>query len=117
MIAANYAGAASLAAISLVTVVAGLAHRSAIEAERGREQAVAGAMHTYVVEQAPQFRGSLGAVDAIRLDENYYRACIPGADARHWLCLFVSTDQHPPGITRDTEEVSNASYRPYGGFD
>jgi hypothetical protein len=30
----------------------------------------------------------------------------------------VSTDQHPPGVTRDTEEVSNEeAYRPYGGFD
>jgi hypothetical protein len=29
----------------------------------------------------------------------------------------VTTDQHPPGVTRDTEEVPNRSYRPYGGFD
>jgi hypothetical protein len=118
LIAANYAGAASLAAITLVTVVAGLAHRSAIEAERGRELAVAAAMHEYVVEQAPEYRDSLGTVDTIRIDTDYYRACIPGDDARHWFCLFVTTDQHPPGITRDTEEVSNSeAYRPYGGFD
>ena len=118
LIAANYAGAASLAAISVVTVLAGLAHRSAVEAEHGREQAVAAAMHEYVIEQAPQYRDSLGAVDTVRIDRDYYRACIPGDDARHWFCLFVSTDQHPPGITRDTEEVSNSeAYRPYGGFD
>ena len=30
----------------------------------------------------------------------------------------MTTDQHPPGVTRDTEEVSNTeAYRPYGGFD
>ena len=83
-----------------------------------RQQAVAAAMHAYVVEQAPEHRDSLGAVDTIRIDHDYYRACIPGDDARHWFCLFVTTDQHPPGVTRDTEEVSNSeAYRPYGGFD
>ncbi len=118
MVASNYAGAAIVAAITVLLVAGGLAHRSAIQAEKGREQAVAAAMHAYVVEQAPRFRDSLGAVDVIRIDTDYYRACIPGADERHFLCLFVTTDQHPPGVTRDTEEVSNSeAYRPYGGFE
>ena len=117
IIATNYAGAAAVASITALLLAGGLAHRSAVQAEKGREQAVAAAMHAYVMQQAPQYRGSLTAIDAIRLDDDYYRACVPGEDARHWFCLFVSTDQHPPGITRDTEEVSNSSYRPYGGFD
>ena len=117
LVASNYAGAALLAAISVLLVSGGLLHRSAVRAEEAREQAVAGAMHAYVAEQAPEHRGSLGPIDAIRLDDDYYRACVPGDDARHWLCLFVSTDQQPPGVTRDTEEVPNSSYRPYGGFD
>ena len=37
---------------------AGLAHRSAAQAEEGRAQAVAAAMHAYVVEQAPEHRDS-----------------------------------------------------------
>jgi hypothetical protein len=117
MVAANYAGAAVVAAISAVLLAGGLAHRSAAQAAARQEQEVAAAMHQYVSAQAPEYRGSLGAIDLIRLDEDYYRACIPGDDDRHWLCLFVSTDQHPPGVTRDTEEVSNSSYRPYGGLD
>jgi 4-amino-4-deoxy-L-arabinose transferase-like glycosyltransferase len=117
IIASNYAGAAAVASITVLLLAGGLAHRSAVQAEKGREQAVAAAMHAYVMQQVPQYRGSLTAIDAIRLDDDYYRACVPGEDARHWFCLFVSTDQHPPGITRDTEEVSNSSYRPYGGFD
>ena len=117
-IAANYAGATLVAAITVLLVAGGLAHRSAARAEQARLQTVAAAMHGYVVEQAPQYRDSLGAVDTIRIDDDYYRACIPGDDARHWFCLFVTTDQHPPGVTRDTEEVSNTeAYRPYGGFD
>ena len=117
MVAANYAGAAVVVAITAVLLAGGLAHRSAAQAEAGQEQEVAAAMHQYVSEQAREYRGSLGAIDLIRLDEDYSRACIPGDDARHWFCLFVSTDQHPPGVTRDTEEVSNSSYRPYGGLD
>jgi hypothetical protein len=117
IIASNYAGAAAVASITVLLLAGGLAHRSAVQAEKGREQAVAAAMHAYVMQQAPEYRGSLAAIDAIRLDDDYYRACVPGEDARHWFCLFVSTDQHPPGITRDTEQVSNSSYRPYGGFE
>ena len=117
-VASNYAGAAMVAGITVLLLAGGLAHRSAAQAEEGRRQTVAAALHAYVVEQAPQYRDSLGAVDTIRIDTDYYRACIPGDDARHWFCLFVTTDQHPPGITRDTEELSNSeAYRPYGGFD
>jgi hypothetical protein len=89
-----------------------------VSAEDARLQAVAAAMHDFVVDEAPEQRRSLGAIDTIRIDEDYYRACIPGEDARHWFCLFVTTDQQPPGVTRDTEELSNTeAYRPYGGFD
>ena len=96
----------------------GLLHRPAARAEEAREQAVARAMHDYVLSQAPQYRAGLGTIDAARIEPDYYRACVPGRDPRHWLCLFVSTDQQPPGITRDTEQTPNGSgYRPYGGFD
>ena len=74
-------------------------------------------MHDYVIAEEPELRGSLGAIDAIRLEPDYYRACVPSDEPRRWFCLFVSTDQQPPGVTRDTEEASNSSWRPYGGFD
>jgi hypothetical protein len=117
LVASNYAGAALLLAISGALIAAGLVHRSAVQAEEAREQAVAGAMHDFVVEQAPEHRAALGAIDAIRLEPDYYRACIPRAEPDRWFCLFVSTDQHPPGVTRDTDQIPNRDYRPYGGFD
>jgi hypothetical protein len=117
LIASNYAGGWLLAAITALLLTAGLLHRSAVEEEEAREQAVATAMHDFVVRQEPRLRGSLGTIDLIRIDRDYYRACIPGDDPRHWLCLFVSTDQHPPGVTRDTDELPNHAYRPFGGFD
>jgi hypothetical protein len=118
LIASNYAGAAALAAISAALAAGGLAHRSAVRAEEARERAVALAVHAYVLAEEPGLRGSLSSIDLIRIDRDYYRACVPGPDPRHWLCLFVTTDQSPPGVTRDTEEVGNGpAYRPYGGFD
>jgi hypothetical protein len=117
LIASNYMGAWLLAATTATLVAGGLVHRSAVEAEQARERAVAVAMHDYVIREEPRLRSSVGSIDLIRIDSDYYRACVPGDDPRHWLCLFVTTDQHPPGVTRDTEEVPNSSYRPYGGFD
>jgi hypothetical protein len=118
LIASNYAGAALLCAITALFAAGGLLHRSAVAAEEAREQAVAAAVHDYVLAREPQLRSSLSTIDLIRIDSDYYRACIPGEDARHWMCLFVTTDQQPPGVTRDTEEVGNGpAYRPYGGFD
>ena len=107
LVAADYAGAWLLSAIAALLVAAGLLHRSDVVAENAREQAVAAALHDYVITRAPQYGAGLGAIDAVRLEPDYYRACVPGRDARHWFCLFVSTDQQPPGITRDTSQAPN----------
>lgn len=117
LVASNYAGASLVVGLTAVLVTAGLVHRSAVRAEEGREHAVAAAMHGYVLEQAPEHRAALGAIDAIRLEPDYYRACIPREEPDRFFCLFVSTDQSPPGVTRDTDESPNRDYRPYGGFD
>jgi hypothetical protein len=114
-VATDYAGAWLLAAITALIVAGGLAHRSAAAAETEREHLVARAMHDYVVSQAREYAGGLEHIDAIRLEPDRYRACIPGADDRHALCLYVTTDQHPPGITRDTNEEPNSTFhRPPG---
>jgi hypothetical protein len=111
MIASDYAGAWLLAGITAALVVAGLAHRSEVAAEHAREAAVAKAMHDYVVRHQQQYAAGLQHIDAVRLEPDHYRACIPGRDERHAICLFVTTDQNPPGITLDTEQVPNGDYR------
>jgi hypothetical protein len=117
LVASNYAGASLLAALTAVLLTFGLVHRSDVRAEEAREHAVASAMHAYVLEQAPEHRDALGTIDAIRLEHDYYRACVPRDEPDRFFCLFVSTDQSPPGVTRDTDESPNRDYRPYGGFD
>jgi 4-amino-4-deoxy-L-arabinose transferase-like glycosyltransferase len=115
MIASDYAGAWLLAGITVALAAGGWAHRGAAAAEDAREQAVARAMHDYVVTRAPEYMPALDHIDAIRLEPDRYRACVPGRDERHALCLYVSTDQNPPGITRDTSQDPNSIFhRPPG---
>jgi hypothetical protein len=110
-IASDYAGAWLLAAITLAFFAGGLAHRSAAADESRREAAVARAMHDYVVQHAPEYATGLQHIDAVRLEPDHYRACVPGRDERHSLCLFVTTAQDPPGIAVDTSQDPNEVFR------
>jgi hypothetical protein len=115
-IAADYASTAVLALIGAGFLVGGLLHRPAVAAERAEIAAVAASTRDYVIAQAPSYRDGLVSMDALRVDEHLYRSCVPGPDPRRWLCLFVRTDQHPPGVTEDPDRAGNAAYRMHGGF-
>jgi hypothetical protein len=115
-IARDYAGAVLIAALTAVVLGAGLAHRSAIAAERADRDAVAAVVRGYVAAHAPAWRGGLTGVDTLRMKEDLYRACVPGLDARRWLCLVVETDGRPPGVERDDSMEPNSALRTVGGF-
>jgi len=116
VIASDYASTAVLLAITALLFAGGLLHRPAVAAERADVVAVAASTHDYVVRQAPEYRDGLAAIDAMRVEEDLYRACVPGPDPKRWLCLFVTTDQSPPGVTADPDRAPNAAYRMHGGF-
>jgi hypothetical protein len=116
IVARDYAGTAVLAAIAALLVAGGLLHRPAVADEEGDERAVVASVHDYVLTQAPEYRDGLGAIDALRIVPDQYRSCVPGDDPSRWLCLIVSTDQHPPGITVDHDQAPNSTYRRHGGF-
>ncbi|HEX8103944.1 MAG TPA: hypothetical protein VF533_15105 [Solirubrobacteraceae bacterium] len=117
VVADDYAGTVLVGLLAVVLVVAGLAHRPAREAERADEAAAVAGAHDYVVRSAPpEYRSRLAELDVLRLEEDKYRSCVPGPDPRHWLCVFVDTDQRPAGVTLDPDEVPNAAYRTPGGF-
>ena len=107
LIADNYAGTALLCAIAAAIVALGLLHRPAVRAEHAAQGAMAGAVHDYVVAQAPAYRAGIGDADAVRLDEDLYRACVPGPDPKRWLCLFVNTGQRPAGVSVDADRAPN----------
>jgi len=115
LIARDYSGTALLVAATALLAAGGLLHRSAVVEEQGDERAVASSVHDYVITQAPEYTRALGAMDAVKLLPDEYRACVPSTDPRRALCLFVSTDQEPPGLVLDTEQVPNREWR-RGGF-
>ena len=115
-VADNYAGTALLCTGALALLVAGIAHRPAVAARQADRAAQAGAVHDYVISQAPRYRSGLGRMDAIQLEADMYRTCVPGPDPKRWLCLFVSTDQHPAGVTLDSDRAPNSVYTGGGGF-
>jgi hypothetical protein len=117
LVASDYAGAWLLAAICVLLVAGGVLHRPAVAAAEDDERAVARAVHEYVLVHEPAHRAGLATIDAMRLEAEYYRACVPGPDPRHWLCVFVSTERRPVGVTRDPDETPNSAYRVHGGFE
>jgi hypothetical protein len=115
-IATDYAGTALIVALALTVLIAGLAHRPAVAAERGDEAAMRAAVSGYVDREAPGWRPGLGALDSLRLEPRSYRACVPGADPGRWLCLIVDTDRRPPAVVRDGSMEPNSRLRAAGGF-
>jgi hypothetical protein len=110
-VASDFAATALIAAGALVLLASGLVHRPVVVEERADRVAQYAAVSDYVRSQAPGFRDGLAIADSIRLSDDLYRTCVPGDDPRRPLCLFVETDQHPPGVTRDPDLTPNAAYR------
>ena len=117
IIADNYAGTALLCAIAAGILALGLVHRPQVLAEQADRGAVAGAVHDYVVAQAPGYRRGIASTEAVRLDDELYRACVPGPDPKRWLCLFVNTRQRPAGVSLDHDRAPNTAYRAHAGFE
>jgi hypothetical protein len=115
-IAADSASTAVLLLICAGFLVGGLLHRPAVAAERVEVAAVAASTRAYVISRAPEYRPGLTSIDAMRVEEDLYRSCVPGPDPKRWLCVFVTTDRHPPGVTEDPDRAPNAAYRMHGGF-
>jgi hypothetical protein len=116
LIATDYAGTVAMMAITLALVAGGLAHRPAVAAEHADANAAVLAAHDYVLGRHPGYAERLAALDVMRVEEDLYRSCVPSGDPRRWLCVFVSTGQVPPRVTRDMDAAPNASYRVHGGF-
>jgi hypothetical protein len=110
-IADDYAGTALMCGLLVFLVLAGLAHRPAVAAGDRDRRAVFAAVHDFVRVHAPGYAGVLSAGDALRLDEHYYRACLPSGDVRRALCVFVDTSAQPARVREDTDRTPNRDWR------
>lgn len=117
VVADDCAGTAALALVAIVFVVVGLAHRPEVAERRAAFGEQSLAVRGWVDVNGDRFeRARVGAATTLRIDTDLYRTCLPGRDPRRWLCLIVHTDSSPPGVTRDPNQQSNASWNPRGDF-
>lgn len=110
-IAADYCGTTLLALLFAGLLAAGAVNHSAVEREQRDRAASAVAAAGYVHTQARDYLGTLGQATTLRVEPGMYRTCVPGGDPERPLCLFVNTDQSPPGVTRDRERVPNVRWQ------
>jgi hypothetical protein len=110
LVATNYAGTALVVAVFAGLLAGGLAHRPAVDAAARERAVVVTSVDTFVLRRRPDLHTRLGETDLMRLEDGFYRACVP-QHGRLWLCLFVDTRHDPPRVTRDHDEHSNQSYR------
>lgn len=101
-------GVYALAGLCTLLAVGGLIHRPFVEGEEQDLSAQAAAARAYFTRSAPAaYRVSLPELTTWKAGEDLYRTCVAGPDPSRQICVYVSTDQSPPGVTRDTSQEPN----------
>ena len=110
VIATDRAGTVLLVAACALLVVFGVLHRSSVRAAREDLNAQAASARRFVISQAPhQFQAHADHLDTVKQGDPLYRTCVAGDDPERAFCVFVNTDQSPPGVTRDPDQRPNAA--------
>jgi len=92
IVARDYGGTVAVLAVSAVIAIAGLAHRSAMQAtERAMQDAITRAQ-AWIGDRAPaEFRRNLQFVSLLAIQPgSIYRACVPNAAATKSYCVIVN---------------------------
>ena len=111
VVADDYAGAALLGVVAVGLVVGGLMHRPALQDAEHDLVVQQAAARKFIATRAPrEFRPAAASSDTIKLGDEYFRTCVPGPNPTRWFCVFVDTDESPPGITVDSDRLSNADF-------
>ena len=116
VVARDYAGSAALVLATAAMVVAGLAHRGALRADRQAFAAQSATVRAWAAHHAPAaYRRRIDDATTMRFGERLYRTCIPGPSARRALCVFVDTTTSPPRLRRDPSPSPNSTFTPSRG--
>jgi hypothetical protein len=108
VVARNYAGTAAVLAVFAVVLVAGLAHRSSVNAEqRAQADAIARAQ-AWIGDRAPaEFRTNLSWISTFAIQpRSIYRECVISRDRLRTYCVIVRLAMPFPG------GVTFAGYEP-----
>lgn len=110
VVATDRAGTALLLAGVALVLVLGLAHRPAVSAAHDDLAAQAAQARRFFVSQAPrEYQHNVDHLSTWKQGPDLYRTCVAGPDPERAFCVFVNTDQSPPGVTRDPDQRPNAA--------
>jgi hypothetical protein len=108
VVADDYAGTVLLGLVAAGLIVGGVIHRPQMQDAEHDFLVQQAAARQFAARRAPeQFRARVGESNTLKLGDEYFRTCVPGTDPRRWFCVFVDTENSPPGIIIDTNRVSN----------
>jgi hypothetical protein len=108
-VADDRAGTVVVVAVTVVLAAVGLAHAGAVsDSNRAMAEQLAAARRYFALQAPPVYRQNLARMDTWKQSDDLFRTCIPGADRDHALCVFVTTDSHPPGVRLDPDHQPNS---------
>lgn len=108
-VAGDTGSTAALLALTVTLLVGGIVHRPAVREADDAFEAQGAAVARYVRVQGPaDARANLAQADTDQLSETFFRTCVPRGEPGKHFCLFVDTDESPPGIRVDTDERPNS---------
>jgi hypothetical protein len=107
-IADDRAGTTVIAGVTVALAAIGLAHAGAVDdANRAMADQLAAAERYFAAQAPPEYRRNRAQIDTWKQSDSLFRTCIPGPDADHALCVFVTTDTRPPRVRLDPDHVPN----------
>jgi hypothetical protein len=111
VVANDYAGTILIVGAACAVAGLGVAHRPSVLAHARAFQTQSDAVRAYVLVHGDAVqRHDLNRADSLRLDDNYFRTCVPGRDPARALCLFVDTSKSPPVLHVDPNPIPNDRY-------
>lgn len=113
VVADDRAGLVALATVGAALLAGGLAHRPGLLAERAAFEAQSQAVRRWLRAHGDAYaRAHADEAEAVLVDDDLFRTCLPGPDPKRWLCVVVDTSRRPPLVRRDPNRESNASQLP-----
>jgi hypothetical protein len=110
VIASDRAGTALLVGGAALVLALGLGHHASVSAAHDDLAAQAASARRFVLNQAPrEYQHNVDHLSTWKQGPDLYRTCVEGPDPQRAFCVFVNTDQSPPGVTRDPDQRPNAA--------
>lgn len=112
VVAVDFTGTALIALVTLGLLGGGLLHRPVRDQREQQLALQADAARSFVATQAPsEFHVHLAELTTLRLQDRFFRSCVPGDSSDRAFCVFVDTAATPPFVREDPSRIPNGGFR------